>query len=117
MRTLAFPATDTVVLLDVLHYVDPPEQDDVLVRARATLGRGGRMILRVGDTASRGGFAASQWVDRLVSLLRGRCAAPRSGRTLAEWQQRLAAIGFEVSCQPMHRGTPFANVLLVGTVA
>jgi len=116
MRSVAFPAVDTIVLLDVLHYVDRPEQDAVLARARAALGNGGMLVLRVGDAASRRGFTASQWVDRLVCLLRGRRSRPRAGRAVAEWTSHLVALGFEVSGQPMARGTPFANVLLVATV-
>jgi SAM-dependent methyltransferase len=116
MRSVSFPAADTVVILDALHYIETPEQDEVLTRVRGALGGGGRLVLRVGDAASRRGFAASQWVDRVVSFLRGRIVRPRSGRTLAEWKARLAALGFEVSSQPMAEGTPFANVLLVATI-
>jgi hypothetical protein len=117
MRRIAFPKVDTVVILDALHYVDRAEQDEVLERVRIALADGGRLLLRVGDAASRRGFAASQWVDRLVAFARGRRARPRPGRTLAEWRTRLVDLGFEVSSLPMHRGTPFANVLFVGTVA
>ena len=116
MRSVAFPAADTVVILDALHYIETVEQDAVLARVRGALDGGGRLLLRVGDAGSRRGFAASQWVDRIVCLLRGRAVRPRTGRTLAEWQSRLAALGFDVSSQPMAKGTLFANVLLVGTV-
>ena len=116
MRHAVFPKTDTVVLLDVLHYISHAEQDALLARVRAALAEGGRLLMRVGDAASRRGFAASQWVDRLVALLRGRRARPRSGRTLVEWRAHLVALGFRVTSEPMHRGTPFANVLLVATV-
>ncbi len=116
MRSVAFPAADTVVILDALHYIETIEQDAVLERARGALADGGRLVLRVGDAASRRGFAASQWVDRIVCLLRGRGVRPRAGRSLVEWQACLAALGFDVSSQPMAMSTPFANVLLVGTI-
>lgn len=116
MRSVAFPAADTVVILDALHYIETAEQDEVLARVRGALGGGGRLVLRVGDAASRRGFAASQWVDRVVSLFRGGGVRPRSGRSLAEWKARLIALGFDVSSQPMAEGTLFANVLLVGTI-
>ena len=116
MRVVDFPAADAVVLLDVLLYLDRPEQDDVLARARAALGSGGRLVLRVGDAASRRGFAVSQGVDRLVCLLRGRRSRPRAGRAVSEWTAQLTGLGFAVAAQPMAHGTPFANVLLVGTV-
>ena len=117
MRSAAFPDADTVVILDVLHYVPVAEQDAVLARVRAALGSGGRLVLRVGDAASRSRFTSSQWVDRLVTHVRGHRDRPRHGRTLSDWKARLGELGFTVSSRPMHAGTPFANILLVGTVA
>ena len=58
----------------------------------------------------------SQWVDRLVFLLRGSRARPQSGRTVSEWTAHLAGLGFQVSDRPMSQGTPFANVLLIATL-
>jgi SAM-dependent methyltransferase len=116
IRHAAFPAADAVVLLDVLHYLSIAEQDEVLARVRCALGGGGRLVLRVGDAASRRGFITSQWVDRIVTFVRRQRFPRRAGRTLAQWRAGLVALGFDVSSQPMHRGTPFANVLLVGTV-
>ncbi|MEO6364008.1 MAG: class I SAM-dependent methyltransferase [Caldimonas sp.] len=117
MRSAPFPAADTIVLLDVLHYVSIAEQDAVLARARAALGPSGRLVLRVGDADSRHAFASGQWVDRVVAVLRRGRAVPLHGRTLAQWTARLVALGFAVTSRPMRAGTPFANVLLVGTVA
>jgi len=115
MRTAAFPPVDTIVLLDVLHYLSHAEQDAVLARARAALAIGGRLVLRVGDAASRRAFAASSWVDRIVTLVRGQGFGRHAGRTLEAWRVRLQALGFAVESEPMHAGTPFANVLLVAT--
>jgi hypothetical protein len=77
---------------------------------------GGRLVLRIGDAAARPGFAASSWVDRIVSLARGQGFGRPAGRTLAAWQARLAELGFAVASEPMHGGQPFANVLLVANV-
>ncbi|MEO7115008.1 MAG: class I SAM-dependent methyltransferase [Caldimonas sp.] len=116
MRTAAFADADTVVLLDVLHYLSIAEQDAVLARVRAALPEGGRLVLRVGDAASRGRFEASGWVDRLVTLARGQGFRKTAGRTLASWRERLRELGFAIESEPMNMGTPFANVLLIGTV-
>jgi SAM-dependent methyltransferase len=113
MRTEPFPASDTVVILDVLHYVTHAEQDAVLRRVRDALAPGGRLLLRVGDAGSRRGFAISQWVDRTVTRLRGHTVPPVYGRTLPEWIAALRALGLQVQPRPMSQGTPFANVLLV----
>ena len=117
MRTTAFARVDAVVILDVLHYVSIAEQDAVLARVRAALPAGGRLVLRVADATARPGFTASSWIDRIVTLARGQGFGRLAGRTLAAWEARLAELGFAVASEPMHGRTPFANVLLVATVA
>jgi SAM-dependent methyltransferase len=118
MRQAALPACDVVVILDVLHYVDHAEQAALLARVRDALAAGGphgRLLLRVGDLASRRGFVVSQWVDRVVTGIRGHRVPPTWGRSVAEWSALLEQLGFAVEAVPMSRGTPFANVLLVAT--
>ncbi len=100
----------------MLHYVGIADQDAVLARVRAALPIGGRLVLRIGDASARRGFIASEWVDRFVKLARGQGFGRQTGRTLAAWQARLADLGFTVKSEPMHRGTPFANILLFATV-
>ena len=113
MCKAALPASDLVVILDVLHYVDLEAQEGVLRRVRGALAPGGRLLLRVGDASARRGFAISQWVDRTVTRIRGHKVSPTWGRTLAEWTALLQRLGFTVQSIPMSEGTPFANVLLV----
>jgi SAM-dependent methyltransferase len=113
MRSAAFPESDAVVILDVLHYVTHAEQEEVLKRVHDALVPGGRLLLRVGDADARRGFAVSQWVDRLVTRLRGHAVPPTYGRPLAGWIAQLQALGLRVDARPMSQGTPFANVLLV----
>ncbi len=116
MRHTPFPEVDAVVILDVLHYISIPEQNEVLARVRRALADDGRLLLRIGDASSRRGFVTSQWVDRIVTFVRGHRVVPQYGRTLADWTLQLEALGFEVHPQPMSAGTPFANVLLVARV-
>ncbi|VTU29871.1 Trans-aconitate methyltransferase [Variovorax sp. PBL-H6] len=114
MCKATLPACDLVVILDVLHYVDHAAQEGVLRRVHGALQPGGRLLLRVGDAASRRGFAISQWVDRTVTRIRGHRVSPTWGRTLSEWTALLHGLGFSpVQSVPMSAGTPFANVLLV----
>jgi SAM-dependent methyltransferase len=117
------PPCDVVVILDVLHYVDHAAQDVVLTRVQAALSQGaaerrgaGKLLLRVGDQHDTLGFAISQWVDRVVTRVRGHRAAPTHGRPLAVWIERLRELGFDVTPRPMSAGTPFANVLLVASL-
>jgi SAM-dependent methyltransferase len=126
MCAAQMPASDLVVILDVLHYVDLPEQEHVLAHVRDALREGavsrdaatpGRLLLRVGDAASRRGFAISQWVDRTVTRIRGHRVSPTWGRPVTEWMLVLQRLGFTVRSMPMSEGTPFANVLLVADLA
>jgi len=116
MRTTPFPDVDAVVILDVLHYITVAEQNAVLARVRAALPPDGTLLLRIGDASARRGFLASQWVDAVVTFVRGHRVTPQFGRTLAEWMLHLESLGFEVRSEPMSQGTPFANVLLVARV-
>ncbi|SCK54190.1 Methylase of chemotaxis methyl-accepting proteins [Variovorax sp. HW608] len=113
MCTTELPASDLVVILDVLHYVDLTAQEGVLRRVRDALQPGGRLLLRIGDAASRRRFAISQWVDRTVTRIRGHRVSPTWGRPLKDWKALLERLGFSVESIPMSEGTPFANVLLV----
>jgi len=117
MRTTPFPPSDVVVILDVLHYIDLAEQNRVLERVRAALRPHGRLLLRIGDASSRRGFRNSQWVDAIVTFVRGHRVPPVFGRPLAAWTIKLEALGFHVQAVPMSQGTPFANVLLVAEPA
>jgi SAM-dependent methyltransferase len=114
MTRVDFEPCDVVVILDVLHYVDITAQDRVLERVHSALRPGGRLLLRIGDRSSARGFAASQWVDRVVTAIRGHTVAPTWGRPLEQWQGTLTRLGFAVKAVPKSEGTPFANVLLVG---
>jgi cyclopropane fatty-acyl-phospholipid synthase-like methyltransferase len=113
MRTAPLPPSDLVVILDVLHYVDHAAQAELLARVRAALPPKGRLLLRIGDRSSRRGFAVSQWVDHVVTLVRGHRVPPTFCRTLQEWTTLLEGLGFSVLSVPMSAGTPFANILLV----
>ena len=121
MRRAVLPPCERVVILDSLHYIDHAAQSALLTRVRDALLQGRtdgvrRLLLRVGDAASKRGFAVSQWVDRAVTLVRGHRVPPTWGRPLAEWVALLKQLGFSVQNVPMSRGTPFANVLLVADV-
>ena len=108
-----FGQTDAVVILDVLHYVPIAAQDELLQRVRQTLSPGGLLLLRVGDAAGGLPFAISNWVDHVVTTLRGHRLGTLHCRPLAQWQAVLEDLGFKVEARAMSQGTPFANVLLI----
>jgi SAM-dependent methyltransferase len=113
IRLRAFGRADTIVILDVLHYITIAEQDAVLARVHGALNPGGVLLLRIGDAAGGFGFRWSTWIDRSVMWLRGHGWNPLWCRTLDEWTSALGRIGFGVEAQPMSSGTLFSNVLLV----
>lgn len=113
IRMTQFAQADVAVILDVLHYVDFAAQADVLRRVKAALAPGGRLLLRVGDAAGGWRFRWSQWVDFIVTFLRGLYLPRLYCRPLNEWGRMLSDLGFSVETLPMHHGTPFANSLLV----
>lgn len=117
MCATPLPDCDLVVILDVLHYVDHAAQEALLVRVRDALAPSGRLLLRVGDMDNAGGFRASQWVDKVVTLVRGHRVPPTWGRSVAQWTAALQRLGFTVRSLPMSQGTPFANVLLIADLA
>lgn len=113
MRTLPFPESDAVVLLDVLHYISAAEQRDVLVKAKGALAPGGTLLLRVGDAAAQRRSRLSRGLDAVVAFVRRGQRTPLCDRPLADWIGLLESLGFTVQSRPMGAGTPFANVLLV----
>ncbi len=113
IRSVDYGRADNIVILDVLHYIAPPEQDAVLRRVCAALSPGGTLLLRVGDAGGGWGYRWSKWVDHAVMFARGHGYVRLYCRRLADWMQALAALGFRVEALPMSQGTLFANVLFV----
>lgn len=111
--TADFGKTDVAIILDVLHYINFEAQEDVLRRIRASLPTGGTFITRIGDAAGGLSFHYSNWVDRTVFFLRGHRLDRIYCRTQQEWLEVLIRCGFSVEPLPMHRGTPFCNVMLI----
>jgi SAM-dependent methyltransferase len=115
IRTAEFGKADVVIILDVLHYMNPTEQEQVLQRVRSAIGDAGRLLLRVGDAAGGWRFKVSRWVDAAVLHVRGHGSARMHCRSLQSWQDVLVNCGFSAQTIPMSKGTPFANVLLMAT--
>jgi SAM-dependent methyltransferase len=112
--TAPLGSADAAVILDVLHYIPPAMQRQVLQRVRGALPDDGLLLLRVGDAGAGPRFRYSQLIDRLALLARGHGWAALYCRTLTEWRSLLDECGFDSASLPMSDGTFFANVLLVG---
>ncbi len=110
-----FAPCDSVVILDVLHYIPFEAQEDVLKRIFNALSSDGKLLLRVGDAAGGLPFKISNWVDAVVTTIRGHRLSRLYCRTVVDWSAALNNVGFNVEPMPMNEGTPFANILLICT--
>ncbi|HEV3019542.1 MAG TPA: class I SAM-dependent methyltransferase [Burkholderiaceae bacterium] len=107
---------DVIVMLDVLHYLSYAEQDRLLDRVRAALGAGGLFVTRVGNAGATLRFKLGHFSDRLAAFIQGQRRQQVWCRPAAAWIAALKSRGFAVKAQPMSRGTPFANVMLIAQV-
>jgi SAM-dependent methyltransferase len=101
-----------IVILDVLHYMDPAVQGDVLRAVARRIAPGGTALIR---TTFRDGswryFAtlAEEALVRITGWIRGgRCRFP----SRAGVESELKACGLEVSIRPMWGKTPFNSHLV-----
>lgn len=115
--TADFGEADAVIILDVLHYIDYPAQEEVLRKVRQALSPNGKLVLRVGNAAAGAWFKASYWYDRLVWFLRVGKDNPLYCRTLDNWLETLNNLGFDAKQVQMSHGVKLTNTLLVATIA
>jgi uncharacterized protein (DUF2062 family)/2-polyprenyl-3-methyl-5-hydroxy-6-metoxy-1,4-benzoquinol methylase len=104
---------DTILLVDVLHYLPLAEQDALLRAAVRGLAPGGRLLVRELDaepSAKSGATRLFEWLARLTGLNRGRATAYRPARDVTSL---LSSLGLRCEVQGASERTPFANVLIV----
>ncbi len=116
VRSVAGDLADTVLLVDVLHYLSASEQDALLARAADRVRPGGRLFVRDAST----GYGFRSWLTRSAERIGTAARFNRGERVLVRDVARdlvpvLEAKGFSCAVEPCWRGTPFANVLVVAT--
>lgn len=111
LRTWRLPACETALLFDVLFYLRPDEQQDVIARVAAVLTPGGLLLLREPDADAGWRFTLTRGAERLCALARGRWRQRCHYRGAGDWIALLESHGFSVKTHSMAAGTPFANVL------
>jgi uncharacterized protein (DUF2062 family)/2-polyprenyl-3-methyl-5-hydroxy-6-metoxy-1,4-benzoquinol methylase len=114
----ALHATDSVLLIDVLHYLTPAEQDAALARIKRWLRPGGRILIReVGDRAWIRG-AITRFAERLATLTGyNRASSSLAFRPLRELVTCLETLGFVCAVNDASADTPFDNALIVAELA
>jgi hypothetical protein len=113
LRSTAFGEADVVVMLDVLHYIEPDAQSEALRRAREALAGGGTLLIRMADAARGLRFRITTALDLAATRMRGHRVKRLHHVPLDKRRRELESHGFRVEVAPMSEGTPFANVLLV----
>lgn len=106
------PSAEAILFLDVLHYLEPAEQERLLAEARDALSPGGVLLIRDADAHGGIAFQMVRMSERLRSVLRGRWRERHYYRSAAAWTGHLESLGLRAKAQPMDEGTPFANVLI-----
>src|SRR5205814_224172 len=92
----SFPAADTFLFVDSLHYLPLDAQDSVLERAARALTPGGRLVIREVDSGASGRSWFTELLERRAAKKRGR----KEGlvfRSSAELARRLTELGLEPS--------------------
>lgn len=114
VRDVACEPADTVLLIDVLHYLARDEQDALLARAARLVRPGGRLFVR--EATSTLGFRswttyAAEWIATRTGVNRGERLVFRDVER--ELVPILENEGMRCAIEPCWRGTPFGNVLVV----
>jgi 1-acyl-sn-glycerol-3-phosphate acyltransferase len=90
-----YPACDTVLLLDVLHYWVPEKQQMILDKARCALRPGGVLILRDGARAESGAHRRTHFFEKLATRVgHNRTEEGLHFQTLPELEAMLKRAGF-----------------------
>jgi len=114
LRSLQLPSCSAAVILDALHYMEPRDQEVLLVKIGRAVETGGTIVLREADASGGRGFEAVRWSEALRATLRGGWRQRFHYRSAADWAQRIASLGFETRIQEMGGRTPFRNILVHG---
>ena len=107
------PPADTILLIDVLHYLPASEQDALLRAAALALFPGGRLLVRELDADPSAQSAVTrflEWCARKIGFNRGRASAYRPARAVTDVLERA---GLACSVQGASEGTPLGNVLII----
>ncbi|WP_175414905.1 methyltransferase domain-containing protein [Nibricoccus aquaticus] len=116
-RVEALPVARTILIFDVLHMMPAADQEALVRGLVAALEPGGTLLLREADAGAGWRFQAVNVANRAKAFFFGYSSKGFCFRTAAGWRALLESTGLGVEVWPMGKGTPYGNVLLVGTKA
>jgi len=114
-RQAELEPADTVMLIDLLHYFRIEEQNEILRRAAAAVRPGGRILVREADTEQGWRSLVTRLEEAIFTTLRFNRGERVKFRPSSEIAGILKDLGFSCRVVPAWGGTPFSNVLIVGS--
>ncbi len=114
LESAEIPSADTILFMDVLHYLEVDAQDRLLARAASRLRPGGRIVVREVDAAS----ARKSFITRAFEFIATRVGYNRSARSLgfrpiADIRVALERLGLSCEASAQDPGAVLENRLLV----
>jgi SAM-dependent methyltransferase len=114
VRELGIDKAGTIFLIDVLHYLEPAAQDEVMVRSIAALAPGGRLYIRDVNRSTQARSLINRWQERVGRWIGLHQGAGLHFRPLAELTALLASRGVETLVVPSWGKLPLSNLLIEG---
>jgi uncharacterized protein (DUF2062 family)/2-polyprenyl-3-methyl-5-hydroxy-6-metoxy-1,4-benzoquinol methylase len=109
-----WPEVDTVFLVDVLHYLPLALQNTVIERAAAALSTGGRIVIREVDAGPGNRARLTMLFERIGAKVGYNRAGALEYRSANDIAAKLRELGLVVEAAGGSKGSPLANVLIVG---
>lgn len=112
--TAELPACDTLLLFDVLHYLELPAQRELVERLARNVGEGGRLLIREMDGHAGWSSSIGQWFERVATKSGyNRARQALCFQPIRAILDQLDALGFE--CKYDRRASRWSgpNVLVV----
>ena len=116
-RDAGLPASNVVLLFDVLHLMKAADQERLLAAVLESLRPGGVVVIREADAGAGWRFAVVRAGNRIKALAVGEWKQTFHFRTTTEWMACLERLGFSAEVRQMGQGTPFGNVLFRASAA
>jgi 2-polyprenyl-3-methyl-5-hydroxy-6-metoxy-1,4-benzoquinol methylase len=113
-RGLDLESADSVLLIDVLHYLEKAAQDELLTTAASLVRPGGRLILREATTTLGWRSTLTIGIENISRFIRLNVG---DRIVIRDVEKEIVPIleSHAMTCEikPCFAGTPFANVLLI----
>ncbi len=112
-REATFPPCRAAILKNVLLYLEPEEQDNLLERVVSSLEKGGLIVMQTFDGKVFGCPAIMGLARWAFGLNLGGIKKPLNLRSGQEWKRRLESLGLHVETVSPKTGAAFCKEILL----